>query len=201
MIRKIINKFIKKAHFTAITNSTINSLSKVEAGTSFFHSSMGRHSFCGYDCDIFHAEIGSFTSIASNVTIGGAKHPMEWVGMSPVFYKGRDSIRKKFVLNELSPPQKTIIGNDVWIGKSAIIISGVEISNGAVIGAGSVVTKNIPPYAIAAGNPAKIIRYRFDRKTIEHLESIEWWNLKDNEIQKIAQHIKDPDKFISALQK
>ena len=68
------------------------------------------------------------------------------------------------------------IGNDVWIGRNVIIISGVKIGDGSVIGAGSVVTKDVPPYAIAAGNPAKIVRMRFDEETIKKLLKIEWWN-------------------------
>jgi serine acetyltransferase len=76
-----------------------------------------------------------------------------------------------------------IIENDVWIGATATIMSGVKISNGAVIGAGSVVTKDVPPYAIVAGNPAKVVKYRFTEEQIEKLLSIAWWDWEEIKIR------------------
>jgi len=85
--------------------------------------------------------------------------------------------------SEPSMPQKqTIIENDVWIGSYSKIIGGVHIHTGAVIGAGSVVTKDVPPYAIVAGCPARIIRYRFPEEKIEKLLQSEWWNYSDTEL-------------------
>lgn len=198
MIKSIIAKALKKARLSSIRQTKIHPTSKVEAGSSLYSSSMDRYSFCGYDCELYHVEVGSFTSIASRVVIGGARHPMEWVGMSPVFYKGRDSIRKKFSEYPLSTPAVTRIGSDVWIGDSAIVLSGVSIGNGAVVGAGSVVTKDVPPYGIAAGNPARLIRYRFDEATISELQEIRWWELEDDLLAALAQHVRDPSTFISA---
>jgi len=76
-----------------------------------------------------------------------------------------------------------IIENDVWIGATATIMSGVKISNGAVVGAGSVVTKDVPPYAIVAGNPAKVVKYRFTEEQIEKLLSIAWWDWEEQKIR------------------
>lgn len=199
-IKSAFAKTLKKARFSAIRNSKIHSTSKIESGTSFVASFMDRHSFCGYDCDFYHANIGSFTSIANNVVVGGARHPMEWVGMSPVFYAGRDSVKAKFSQHSLDNPPKTFIGNDVWIGRSAIILSGVNIGNGAVVGAGSVVTRDVPSYAIVAGNPAKLIRYRFETSVIEELERIKWWNFSETQLLELAKYIKDPAKFIDGIQ-
>lgn len=75
------------------------------------------------------------------------------------------------------------IGSDVWIGMDCTISSGVKIGHGAVVGAGAVVTKNVPPYAIVAGNPAAVVRYRFDESVIEALLKIEWWNWNDDTIK------------------
>ena len=77
-----------------------------------------------------------------------------------------------------------IIGNDVWIGSHAIILSGIKIGDGAVIGAGSVVSQDIPPYHVAAGNPARIVGKRFDRDVINKLNAIKWWNWSDERIKR-----------------
>lgn len=124
---------------------------------------------------------------------------MTWVSTSPVFYSGRDSISKKFAEYKRPPGKRITIGHDVWIAEGCIIKEGVTIGTGAVIGMGSVVTKDIPPYGIAVGNPARVIRYRFDEKTIQDLLESEWWNLDDAEIQKIAQYIVEPARFICEL--
>ena len=77
---------------------------------------------------------------------------------------------------------ETKIGNNVWIGDSVIILPGVQIGDGAVIGAGSIVTKNIPPFAVAVGNPAKVIKFRFSQKIIKKLLKISWWNWPNDKI-------------------
>lgn len=203
MLRKlfrIIAKSLKKSRLSSISDSFIDSTSKIESGSSFVSSKMDRYSFCGYDCDILHASIGSFTSIANQVVVGGVDHPMHWVAMSPVFYKGRDSVKKKFSEHLLDAAPKTIIGNDVWIGRSAIILAGVSIGNGAVVGAGSIVTKDVPAYAVVVGNPARIIRFRFDVETIKNLEESQWWNWSDDKISGLAYLVTEPTKFISAIQ-
>lgn len=196
MLIFIISKILKKLKLASIRFSKIHPTSKVEAGTTFYKSAMARYSFCGYDCEIHKASIGSFTSIANQVVIGGARHPMEWVGMSPVFYKGRDSVRKKFSEYELPYLVETNIGNDVWIGRSAIVLAGISIGDGAVVGAGAVVTKDVPPYAIVAGNPARIIRYRFSKELISRLEMIKWWTLDDEMIKNFSNEIRNPEVFV-----
>lgn len=199
MFRYLISKLIKKSRLASIRRSNIHPTAKVEAGTEFIDSVMGRHSFCGYDCEVYRAKVGAFTSIANGVVLGGARHPMEWVGMSPVFYAGRDSVKAKFAEHVLPPPAEITVGNDVWIGRSAIVLSGVKIGNGAVVGAGAVVTKDVPPYAIVAGNPARIIRFRFPEKTILELEEIEWWNFTDESLSRHGVHFNDVEKFLTLV--
>ncbi len=199
VFKYFISKALKKSRLESIYHSYVHPSSSIQSGTSFYFSRMDRFSFCGYDCDIYNAEIGSFTSIASLVVIGGARHPMEWGGMSPVFYAGRDSLRTKFSKHSLDMPPRSIIGSDVWIGRSAIVMSGVRVGNGAVVGAGSVVTKDVPPYAIVAGNPAKLIRYRFDEKMISDFVDVSWWTLNLHDLKIVSKYIEDPSLFISAI--
>jgi len=199
MIRYVLAKIVKKARSSAIKNSTVHSSSKIESGTSFVDSTMDRYSFCGYDCEIYHANIGAFTSIASGVVIGGARHPMEWVSMSPVFYAGRDSVRTKFAEHVLVAPDPVNIGNDVWIGRAAILLSGISVGDGAVVGAGSVVTKDVPPYAIVAGNPAKLIRYRFANEVIEKMMEIKWWNFTDEKLIRMGRYFNQPNCFLKMM--
>lgn len=195
----VISKLIKKGRLASIKGSFIHPTAKIESGTSFWRSKIDRHSFCGYDCDVYRAVIGSFTSIANRVVLGGARHPMEWVGMSPVFYAGRDSVKAKFSEHPLPDVPEVHIGHDVWIGHSAIVLSGVNIGNGAVIGAGSVVTKDVPSYAIVAGSPASIIRFRFDEDTIKQLESVEWWNFSEEKLAELGAYFNNVEKFLRIL--
>lgn len=199
MISKVLYywaKLFKKVKGKAIIDSSIHKSSKVEAGSEVVNSTFGKHSFCGYDCEIMHTDIGAFCSIANKVIIGGGMHPMEWVSMSPAFYEGRDSIKAKFAEHQREPIKRTTIGHDVWIGECVLIKQGVTIGPGAVIGMGSVVTKNVAPYSIVAGVPAKEIRKRFDESVIQELLSSEWWNFPDAKLKKLGQYFNDIDTFV-----
>lgn len=193
------NRILKKMRGRAIVNSCIDKTSKVEAGSTLINASLGKYSFCGYNCKIINCKIGSFCSIADEVYIGGARHPMEWASTSPVFYKGRDSVKRKF--SEFDRPDEpiTFIGNDVWIGDRALIKAGVDIGNGAVIGMGSVVTKNIGAYEIWAGNPARLIRNRFSEVIIDKLDSSKWWEKQDDALASTAEYIREPEEFADKL--
>lgn len=124
--------------------------------------------------DFTKLTIGKYCSIADNVQILlGREHRTNWITTYPfniIFAEGHQFPGYPLSKGDIS------IGNDVWIGQNTIILSGVTIGNGAVIGAGSIVVKNIPPYGVAAGNPAKLIRYRFSPEIISKLEAIAWWN-------------------------
>lgn len=193
------SKFFKKIRWKSVKNCSIHKTSKVESGSQLVNVIMDRYSFCGYDCEICNCKIGAFVSIANNVVVGGAMHPIDWASMSPVFYKGRDSVTKKFSEFEREKDKLTVIENDVWIGHSVLIKQGVKIGSGSVIGMGSVVTKDVEPYSIVAGNPAKLIRYRFKKEIIERLLLSEWWNLSDNDLSKKSENIREPESFLKSL--
>jgi acetyltransferase-like isoleucine patch superfamily enzyme len=190
------SKLFKKLKGKAIVKSQIHKTSKVEAGSEIVNSTFDKHSFCGYNCEIINCKIGSFCSIANNVIIGGGMHPMNWVSTSPVFYEGRDSVKAKYSEHKRDPIKTTIIGNDVWIGSNAIIKQGITIGDGAVVGMGSVITKDVEPYSIVGGCPAREIRKRFDEETATQLLQIKWWNFSDNELKHYAPLFKDPEQFI-----
>lgn len=125
---------------------------------------------------------------------------MEWVGMSPVFYEGRDSVSAKFSTHSREPARRVSIGNDVWIGRSAIVLPGVVIGDGAVVGAGAVVTKSVAPYAIVAGNPAGVIRFRFDEEVVLRLLAIRWWEFDDETLRGLGPCFDDVARFLDAVE-
>lgn len=183
-------------HPPALRDCHIDSTAKVCAKSELNAVTMGKYSYVGNDCFLLNVSVGAFCSIADRCCIGGASHPIERVSSSPVFHEGANILGKNFQTFPYTPTPKTTIENDVWIGIGAIIKSGVTICNGAVIGAGSVVTHDVPAYEIWAGNPARKIRNRFDLDTIQRLQQIAWWNLSDVEIQEISKQFVDVKAFI-----
>ena len=143
-------------------------------------------------------KIGRYCSFASDIHYFGANHPMDSVSTSAIFYNQS--------MNDL-PVQdvkrsELIIGNDVWIGSHVLITSSCKnIGTGAVVGAGSIVTKDVPPYAIVAGNPAKIIRFRFDEKTIEDLLESKWWLNEPKDIMKYYKYFNEKNEFLKNFKK
>lgn len=128
-------------------------------------------------------KIGAFCSISAGVKIFlGGEHRVDWATTYPfnvLWESGRH------LTGHPQTKGDVIIGNDVWICTESVIMSGVKIGDGAVIGARAVVTKDIEPYGIYVGNPARLARKRFDEKTIQQLLELEWWNFKDEEIEQI----------------
>jgi acetyltransferase-like isoleucine patch superfamily enzyme len=192
-------KFIKKVRGSAIIDGCIDKSSKIEAGSTVVNSTFDRHSFCGYDCTIINCTVGAFCSIANGVVIGGARHPMEYASTSPVFLSHKDSVKRKYSRHDYSLKVRTVIDSDVWIGEMALIKAGVHIGVGAVIGMGSVVTKDVEPYSIVAGNPARFIRKRFDDETIRALLELKWWTLPDSQIKEIAPYFNDVPKLLERV--
>ena len=193
------SKLLKKLRGRAIVGTSIHPTAKVESGSSIVDSTVGRHSFCGYDCQIVLTDIGSFCSIASRVSIGGVAHPVSFVSTSPVFLSHKDSVKAKFAHHKFLPKLRTSIGHDVWIGEGAFIKAGVKIGHGAVIGMGSVVTKDVEPYAIVGGNPAKLIRKRFDDSVIQEMLALAWWSMSDDELSRHGKYFDNPIKLIKEL--
>jgi len=187
-------------------NNTLNKdldLSVTEDGKDYYCLTVGRKSYVsGMAIDSGavrgHITIGRYTSIAKRIVLEiGFNHDHHLVSNFP--FKDFD--------NTIDPAQQdlnhyyennhyhVIIGNDVWIGDGVRILGGVHIGDGAVIGMGAVVTKDVPPYAVVVGNPARVVKYRFDEETISKLMQIRWWNWDDQTIQDRVPEMKDPKAF------
>jgi virginiamycin A acetyltransferase len=124
--------------------------------------------------------IGRYCSFARGVFIAGENHPMSWKSTHPYFYNPVFG----YVAEHHNRVNQLCIGNDVWVGYGAIILPNVaSIGDGAVIGAGSVVTKDVPDFAVVVGNPAKIVRYRFSSQTIARLKEERWWDKSAEELE------------------
>lgn len=144
--------------------------------------------------------IGSFCSISSDVKIGMSNYPLDYISTSPVFYSAYRRWLKESTFNE-KETKTVIIEDDVLISANAIILNGITLGRGSLIGAGAVVTKNVPPYAIVAGIPAKIIRYRFSKELIEKIELSAWWKKEDSTLKQFAEYSNNPEMFVSKLKK
>lgn len=196
-VQKVFRKIFNRP---CVSQSRINKSARIDVGSIVVDTSMDRYSYIGEHSSVLYAEIGSFTCISNYCAIGGGSHPIDWVSVSPVFNTTKGIIKKKLASLEYTPFQKVHIGNDVWVGSHVLIKSGVSISDGAVIGMGAVVTKDVGPYEIWAGNPARLIRKRFDAETITKLLKIEWWNWEDELIEKYAEEFMLPENFINKLE-
>lgn len=156
----------------------------------------------------FATSIQRYCSIGEQVQVGRHSHPLDFGSTSPLFYQSIDSVIgtlshpsvENASFKVTKPPtvlKKTLIGNDVYIGHGAFILPGVTIGNGAVIGAMSVVTKDVPDYAIVAGSPARIVRQRFDDKLVEALLKSQWWRFSPQQLSGID--IADPFQLVSRV--
>ncbi len=125
--------------------------------------------------------IGKYCSISTHVIIFlGSEHRTDWVSTYPFPYLWKEASSTK---GHPFSKGDVIIGNDVYIGYNVTILSGVAIGDGAAVGACSVVTKDVPPYAVVAGNPVRVLRYRFDEEAIENLLKIKWWDWPDEKVK------------------
>jgi len=201
-LKYLYGKFFKKIiRGKCVINSIIHKTAKINSGATIVDSTIGRYTYTCYDDEIVNCEIGQFCSISDEVVIGGAEHPIDWVSTSPVFQSVKHSgPKRKFSEFDFDGIKKTVIGNDVWIGRRAIIKAGVTVGDGAVVGSSSVVTKDVPPYAIVGGVPAKILKYRFDDETIAKLLKSKWWDLSDEELKKRAGKITEVHDFLKELE-
>lgn len=186
------------ALFCVLQEAVVDKTAAICSGVRFYRGKIGKYSYIGNNSFVSDTDIGNFTSISTDCYIGGTSHPTDWVSTSPVFHKWENIMKKNFARHEFEIFKRTTIGNDVWIGNRVMIKAGVKIGDGAVVGMGSIVTKDIRPYEIWAGNPARLIRKRFDDETIDRFEKMKWWEWDDSEIEKYADKFTTPSELIKA---
>lgn len=177
-----VSKFLRWLNRPALRDCNIHKTAKVGTGSNCINVSMGRYSYMGKNNSVTNTEIGAFCSIASYCAIGGGAHSMDMVSTSPVFVKGRNIFGKNFGNAEPKLNKHVKIGNDVWIGEGVFINDGLTIGNGAIIGAHSVVTHDVPSYAVVAGAPARVLKYRFKDEDALFIESTKWWDFSEDKL-------------------
>ena len=166
---------------------------------------LGSGTYIGMNSSVISAKIGRYTSIGPCVRITSGSHPTrQFVSMHPAFYSTRKQAGFTFVNEQLYDEgldceYHTQIGNDVWVGDSALIMEGVTVHDGAAVAAGSVVTKDVPPYAVVAGVPAKVIRYRFTPEEIEKLQELKWWEKDTAWLQENADKFQNIEIFLKEI--
>jgi phosphonate metabolism protein (transferase hexapeptide repeat family) len=166
-------------HPTAsVRDSRLGAWTEVGARTTLAEVEMGDYSYVVHDAQIIYATIGKFCSIASHTRVNPGNHPLERVALNHFTYRasayGLGPDEAGFF--DWRRRHRVTLGHDVWLGHGVIVLPGVTIGTGAAIGAGAVVTKDIPPFAVAVGNPARVIRFRFAEDVREALLAIAWWN-------------------------
>lgn len=191
------NKMKKKvlgfhAHWntSVSTNSTFEEYVHLFDGASVNSSTVGRFSKI-ISSSVSNATIGAFVSLAPRCVVGGGgDHPLDQISHHSLFYSSSRQQHPNLTLTKNNKYkgelQTTIIGNDVWIGSDAIVKHGITIGDGAVVAAGAVVVKDVPPYAIVGGVPAKIIKYRHSEKLIKSLVNSKWWDWPIDALQVIS---------------
>ncbi len=167
------------------------------------NSIIGSYTYVQTNSTLINVQVGKFCSIASNVHIGLFDHPISRVSTSPVFYDNSQPLPFFFTSTKTynSTNVNTFIQDDVWIGQGSLVLAGVNIGVGAVVGAGAVVTKNVDPYSVVVGVPAKHIKFRFEPEVRERLLKSEWWKLDENSLMMLAPFMIDPVVFLTELDK
>ena len=180
MLKKIKQLILRRDWFcgenVSLNNVELNHKCNLAYGADLSNSNVGKFTSIGRRTTIRNALIGNFCSVSYNVSIGATSHPIDRISGSAAFYQSKYGLVD---ITEKVKNQKTIIGHSVWIGCNAVIMEGVKVGNGAVVGAGAIVTKDLKPYEIVVGIPAKHLRYRFDKEIIDNIEKSKWWEKED----------------------
>ena len=188
-----------KEHFEGtISNTVVDAPVKLYPPHFIIDSKIGKHTYISKNAIITLTEIGKFCSIGPNLLCGWGIHPINGISTSPMFYSTQKqnghTLTKE---NKVEERKKVIIGNDVFIGMNVTILDGVVIGDGAVIGASTLVSKNVPPYAVVVGNPMRIIKYRFSEPIIKELIELKWWEMDEEGLKLVEENFFEIDDFLA----
>ncbi|WP_431158315.1 CatB-related O-acetyltransferase [Winogradskyella poriferorum] len=198
-IRPILfhNIQLKSLSNTSI-NSTVASKTNIVDPYRLINVSIGKGTYIATNSKISETEIGKFSSIGPNFLCGWGIHPTDGISTSPYFYSTLKQNGETLATENLIEERKPItIGNDVFIGANVTVLDGINIGNGAIIGAGSIVSKDIPDFAIAYGNPIEIKNYRFTAEQRNDLLKMKWWDFDDEALKDVNKYFFDVDTFIN----
>ena len=162
-----------------VRRSTFGKFCKIGARTTVIESVFGDYSYAVNDAEIVYTTIGKFTSIGPLVGLNPGNHPTRRASQSHFTYRSWqyfEDATDEDALIDWRREARVTIGHDAWIGRAAIVLPGRTIGTGAVVGAGSIVTRNVAPYSVVAGNPARMIRPRFDAEIAGRLLALAWWD-------------------------
>lgn len=185
-LAKQIVGFGASARSYASADCIFEGYNKLHGNAQLVGTRLGRMSYVS-SARVSRAEIGRFCSIGFEALIGLGDHPATLLSTHPAFYSNLGQSGFTFSRSQQFGEFKTIrIGNDVWIGARAIFLGGVTVADGAIVAAGAVVTRDVPPFAIVGGVPARILRYRFDEAVREALLDWRWWDLSMEQLAALA---------------
>jgi len=162
-----------------LIDSSLGKFTEIGKGTRLLHVELGNYSYCDRFCDIAHTTVGKFSNIAGFVRIGATDHPLELASLHHFVYRSStywDDADDDADWFERRRARRTTIGHDTWIGHAAQVKPDVNVGDGAVVASGAVVTKDVPPYAIVAGVPARVIRLRQPPEIATRLQALAWWD-------------------------
>ena len=196
---KFRNKNIKISVGCNIEKSKFGKNNFLGQNVSLINSQIGDFSYISSNSKIKNTTIGKFCSIGPNVQIILGKHPVNLISTHPSFYSNNKPYRTFSDKNYIDEYGSASIGNDVWISEGVIIPNNVIIGNGAIIAARSVVTKDVEPYSIVAGSPARLIKYRFDELTCKKINNSEWWEWSEEKLKRNYIKFQKLDEFINLL--
>lgn len=189
IIKKLYWKYLSTFHSKKIvvesldvsTSASLGGMVRIGKQTELDGKcSVGAYSYIGKNCTVTNSTIGAYCSIANNVSIGQGEHSLDKISTNSIFYESSYDELTKEPCN---------IGNDVWIGVDTIILRGVYVGDGAVVGANSVVTRDVPDFAVVVGSPARVIKYRFTKEKSKRIKNSKWWLCSPTQAQKIFKEV------------
>lgn len=171
----LFGKSLKIGSRVKLFGSKLNGFNFINDDCRFLNSTLGQYSYISPQSIVINTHVGKYCSIGPGAKIGLGVHPLDGISTSPYIYN-----KELFKKSRKSDFKPVTIGHDCWIGANVCILGGIKVGNGVVIGAGAVVTKDIPDFAIVVGVPARVIKYRFNKDQIDKLLQSPWWEKSHN---------------------